>query len=104
MPYFEPSRPMPDSLTPPNGATSVVVQPDRKIVVGGDADGDFALVRFREDGAVDAERHRVRLARNERTPDGALHALDPRLGPVDLLVHASPPPRAPAREAPAAVV
>ena len=27
MPYFEPSRPMPDSLTPPNGATSVEMMP-----------------------------------------------------------------------------
>ena len=27
MPYFEPSRPMPDSLTPPNGATSVEMKP-----------------------------------------------------------------------------
>ena len=27
MPYFEPSRPMPDSLTPPNGATSVEMNP-----------------------------------------------------------------------------
>src|SRR5205814_4945814 len=27
MPYFDPSRPMPDSLTPPNGATSVEITP-----------------------------------------------------------------------------
>src|SRR6476646_7520671 len=27
IPYFEPSRPMPDSLTPPNGATSVEMTP-----------------------------------------------------------------------------
>ncbi len=27
MPYFEPSRPIPDSLTPPNGATSVEMIP-----------------------------------------------------------------------------
>ena len=27
MPYFEPSRPRPDSLTPPNGATSVEISP-----------------------------------------------------------------------------
>ena len=27
MPYFEPSRPMPDSFTPPNGATSVEMMP-----------------------------------------------------------------------------
>ena len=27
MPYLEPSRPMPDSLTPPNGATSVEMMP-----------------------------------------------------------------------------
>ena len=27
MPYFEPSRPMPDSFTPPNGATSVEMSP-----------------------------------------------------------------------------
>ena len=27
MPYFEPSRPSPDSLTPPKGATSVVMSP-----------------------------------------------------------------------------
>ena len=27
MPYFEPSRPRPDSLTPPNGATSVEMMP-----------------------------------------------------------------------------
>ncbi len=27
MPYFEPSRPMPDSLTPPNGATSEEMKP-----------------------------------------------------------------------------
>ncbi len=27
MPYFEPSRPMPDSLTPPNGATSFEMKP-----------------------------------------------------------------------------
>src|SRR4026207_1532288 len=27
MPYFEPSRPIPDSLTPPNGATSVEMMP-----------------------------------------------------------------------------
>src|SRR5436309_198804 len=27
IPYFEPSRPMPDSLTPPNGATSVEMKP-----------------------------------------------------------------------------
>jgi hypothetical protein len=27
MPYFEPSRPTPDSLTPPNGATSVDIIP-----------------------------------------------------------------------------
>src|SRR5437762_3982914 len=26
-PYFDPSRPMPDSLTPPNGATSVEMMP-----------------------------------------------------------------------------
>src|SRR4051812_35883361 len=27
MPYFEPSRPMPDSLSPPNGATSDEMKP-----------------------------------------------------------------------------
>ena len=27
MPYFEPSRPMPDSFMPPNGATSVETTP-----------------------------------------------------------------------------
>ena len=27
MPYFEPSRPKPDSFTPPNGATSVEMMP-----------------------------------------------------------------------------
>ena len=27
MPYFDPSRPMPDSFTPPNGATSVEMMP-----------------------------------------------------------------------------
>ena len=27
MPYFEPSRPMPDCFTPPNGATSVETIP-----------------------------------------------------------------------------
>src|SRR6266851_811751 len=27
MPYFDPSRPMPDCLTPPKGATSVVISP-----------------------------------------------------------------------------
>ena len=27
MPYFEPSRPMPDSLMPPKGATSVEITP-----------------------------------------------------------------------------
>ena len=27
MPYFEPSRPMPDSFMPPNGATSVETKP-----------------------------------------------------------------------------
>src|SRR5205823_1637239 len=27
MPYFEPSRPRPDCLTPPKGATSVVISP-----------------------------------------------------------------------------
>src|SRR5688572_32319443 len=27
MPYFDPSRPSPDSLTPPNGATSVEIRP-----------------------------------------------------------------------------
>src|SRR5690554_4016025 len=27
IPYFEPSRPSPDSLTPPNGATSVEMRP-----------------------------------------------------------------------------
>ena len=27
MPYFEPSRPMPDSFMPPNGATSVEMKP-----------------------------------------------------------------------------
>src|SRR5687768_15896655 len=27
MPYFEPSRPMPDSFIPPNGATSVEISP-----------------------------------------------------------------------------
>ena len=27
MPYFEPSRPMPDSFIPPNGATSVEMNP-----------------------------------------------------------------------------
>lgn len=34
-------------------ATAVVVQPDRKIVVGGTLGGAFALVRFNEDGSVD---------------------------------------------------
>ena len=27
MPYFDPSRPMPDSFMPPNGATSVEISP-----------------------------------------------------------------------------
>ena len=27
MPYLEPSRPMPDSFMPPNGATSVETKP-----------------------------------------------------------------------------
>jgi hypothetical protein len=27
MPYFEPSRPIPDSFMPPNGATSVEAKP-----------------------------------------------------------------------------
>ena len=40
MPYFDPSRPMPDSLTPPNGATSV------EIDAGVDAD-DAVLQRLR---------------------------------------------------------
>ena len=39
MPYFEPSRPMPDSLTPPNGATSVEIE------AGVDAD-DAVLERL----------------------------------------------------------
>jgi uncharacterized delta-60 repeat protein len=37
-----------------NWASAVVVQPDHKIVVGGTVAGDFALVRFDEDGALDA--------------------------------------------------
>lgn len=34
-------------------ATSVVVQPDRKIVMAGQVGSDFALLRLREDGGVD---------------------------------------------------
>ena len=41
IPYFEPSRPMPDSLTPPNGATSVEMKP------GVDAE-DAVLERLRD--------------------------------------------------------
>jgi uncharacterized delta-60 repeat protein len=34
-------------------ASAAVVQPDRKIVVGGHANNDFALVRFNENGSLD---------------------------------------------------
>ena len=39
---------------PTNWASAVVVQPDRKIVVGGHVALDFALVRFNENGALDS--------------------------------------------------
>jgi uncharacterized delta-60 repeat protein len=39
---------------PTNWASAVVVQPDRKIVVGGHVALDFALVRFNENGSVDS--------------------------------------------------
>jgi uncharacterized delta-60 repeat protein len=38
---------------PNQWASAVVVQPDGKIVVGGQANGDFALVRFLTTGAID---------------------------------------------------
>ncbi|HTP08608.1 MAG TPA: hypothetical protein VMP08_10180 [Anaerolineae bacterium] len=39
---------------PTNWASAVVVQPDRKIIVGGHMALDFALVRFNENGSVDS--------------------------------------------------
>jgi len=35
------------------GDPAVALQPDGKIVVGGSSDGDFALARYRSDGALD---------------------------------------------------
>ena len=68
MPYFEPSRPMPDSFTPPNGATSVEMMPgvdadDAVLERFGDAPdaADVAAVEVRGEAELGVVRERDRL-------------------------------------------